>query len=227
MFMRGPGFLILLAALAVFAFPQYAAADDAIGMVSEYTVRPDDTLYKIARRFDLGAVELVAANPGINTKPLKAGQNLTLPTRHLLPAVKREGIVIDLSVMRLFYFSGTQAPLTFPVAVGRKGWETRTGITTVVMKRRHPAWVPPDSIRAEDPALPAIVPPGPNNPLGDHALSLGWEGYLIHGTNSPSSIGKRVSHGCIRLYPEDIAVLFAAVKEGTPVTIINGSRLSP
>jgi len=111
--------------------------------------------------------------------------------------------------------------MTFPIGIGRQGWETPTGTTRIIAKRRHPIWTPPPSIRKENPELPPYIAAGPDNPLGDYALNLGWSGYLIHGTNRPFGVGKRSSHGCMRLYPEDIQILFNAVTVGTPVTIVN------
>jgi len=201
----------------------YAIEGDVVGAVARYTVKPKDTLYKIARQFDVGIVELLTANPDIDPWLPKKGTVLTLPTMHVLPAIRREGIVINLSELRLFYFFDPYTVMTFPIGIGKKGWPTPTGVTTVIKKRRQPVWIPPDSIRKENPDLPAFIPPGPDNPLGDYAMNLGWSGYLIHGTNRPYGVGRRSSHGCIRLYPEDIALLFSAVKEGTPVTVIDAS----
>jgi L,D-transpeptidase ErfK/SrfK len=123
--------------------------------------------------------------------------------------------------LRLFRFGGDGTVMTFPISVGREGWDTPTGVTQIVQKRKDPTWTVPASIRAQDPKLPAVVPAGPDNPLGQYALSLGWPGYLIHGTNAPSSIGKPASHGCMRMYPEDIESLFGAVEVGDTVTVID------
>lgn len=186
-----------------------------------------DTLMDIARRYDLGFVELRAANPGIDPWHAGEGREIVLPTLHLEPSVgadagARRSIVVNLAEMRLYLFRGPGVPaMSFPIGIGREGWETPTGTTTIVQKRRNPTWVPPASIRARDPRLPAQVPPGPNNPLGAFALNLGWPSYVIHGTNKPDGVGRRVSHGCLRLYPEDIERLFDLVEVGTPVTIID------
>lgn len=199
----------------------FAANDDVIGTVGHYTVKKEDNLYEIARRFDIGIVGLLAANPGIDPWIPKEGTELVLPTSHILPDVPRTGVVINLSALRLFYFAEDGKVMSFPIGIGMEGWETPTGVTTIVKKRLHPAWIPPESIRMENPNLPEIIPAGPDNPLGQRALNLGWHGYIIHGTNRPYGIGKRSSHGCIRLYPEDITVLFDAIQEGTLVTIID------
>ena len=191
------------------------------GSITYYTVKKKDTLYAIARQFDVGIVEIMAANPGIDTWLPKEGTILTIPTAYVLPTVQRSGIVIDLSELRLFYFPDPQTVMTFPLGIGMDGWSTPAGVTTIVEKRIHPTWTVPDSIRQAKPDLPPSIPPGPDNPLGDYALNLGWSGYLIHGTNRPYGIGRRSSHGCMRMYPEDIAALFNAVDKGTQVTVID------
>lgn len=199
-----------------------AAAQDINGELLSYQATETDTFVDIARRFDLGYVELLAANPGIDPWLVGAGRELLLPRAHLLPDGPREGIVINLADQRLYYFSADGEVLrSFPIGLGQEGWETPTGETRIVSKRYKPTWVPPASIRAEKPHLPAAIPPGPANPLGDHALDLAWENYVIHGTNRPAGIGRRLSHGCIRLYPEDIAWLFDKVPIGTKVRIVD------
>jgi L,D-transpeptidase ErfK/SrfK len=209
--------------LAIAATPAAAEIPDGdiVGTVQTYTVQKGDSVFSIARRFDIGAVELLAANPSITSAKPATDEVLTIPTAHILPQGVRTGIVINLAELRLFYFKPDGDVLTFPVSIGRAGWQTPTGTTEVVRKRKNPTWTPPASIRAEDPSLPEVVPAGPNNPLGQHALSLGWPGYAIHGTNAPASIGKPASHGCVRMYPEDIETLFGVVEVGTPVTFID------
>ncbi|HEU5047316.1 MAG TPA: L,D-transpeptidase family protein [Rickettsiales bacterium] len=198
----------------------YTINGDMAGSASHYTVQRGDNLYILARRFDVGIVALLAANPGVTPKNLKAGQTLLLPTAYVLPR-PHNGIVLNLPELRLFYFVDEHTVLTFPVSIGREGWKTPLGVTEIVLKRKDPVWIPPDSIREEDPTLPDKVPAGPHNPLGLYAMNLGWSGYRIHGTNAPYSIGRRGSHGCIRLYPEDIETLFKAVEKGTMVTVID------
>ncbi len=198
-----------------------AARDDVIGRIGAHVVEEGETLLDIARRHDLGFVELRAANPGVDPWIPPAGLTLTLPRAHVLPQGARTGIVVNLSEQRLYYFTESGAVRSYPLGIGKSGWQTPLGETQVVGKRENPSWIPPASIRAERPDLPAVVPPGPSNPLGRYALDLGWDGYVIHGTNQPHGIGRRVSHGCIRLYPEDIAELFHAVARGTPVTVID------
>lgn len=221
-------FLYRLALLwAALVFPLPAAAEppagDLLGQEHSYAVRKQDTLYDIARQHGLGVMELAAANPGMDRWQPRKGAILTLPTAHILPPPPREGIVIHLAALRLYYFpkDGGEA-LSFPVSAGRPCCETPVGSTSVVARRAQPSWTPPDSIRAERPDLPDVVPPGPDNPLGDYALYLGWPEVLIHGTNRPWGIGQAASHGCIRMYPEDIARLFSLVEIGTPVRVMDG-----
>ncbi len=194
---------------------------DVVGTLTYYPVRQGDTLYDIARAHDLGIVEVMAANPGVDPWMPPVGRTLILPTAHVLPPTPREGIVINLAELRLYYYPDPQTVMTFPIGIGREGWETPIGITKVIRKKVGPEWIPPPSIRAAEPDLPDVVPAGPDNPMGSHALYLGWSGAAIHGTNRPWGIGRRSSHGCIRLYPEDIPVLFEQVPVGTKVTVVD------
>ncbi len=223
---RGACLTFLLLAATAAPSQSQSETDDArdgeiLGQLRLHRVQKNETLIDIALKEGLGFVELRAANPGVDPWIPKVGQTLVLPTAHLLPDAPRRGIVINLAEQRLYYFPRRRPPVTFPVGIGRAGCETPTGETRIVRKRERPTWVPPASVRAERPDLPAAVPPGPWNPLGGHALDLGWESLVIHGTNQPLGIGRRVSHGCLRLYPADIAALFDAVEVGTPVRIID------
>jgi L,D-transpeptidase ErfK/SrfK len=224
MFIRWIAFLILLVTTFSAVRPVHAATytpvGDVIGTVGSYTVKKGDNLYAIARRFDIGIVEILSVNPGIHPWKPVVGTVLTITTVHLLPE-PRQGIVLNLSELRLFYFVDATTVMTFPIGIGREGWLTPLGSTTVVMKRRNPVWTTPASILAENPELPASIPAGPDNPMGAYALNLGWINYAIHGTNRPNAVGKRSSHGCVRLYPEDIDTLFHAVATGTSVTVID------
>lgn len=211
----------LFAATVVPASAQDLPDGDLVGANTPYIVVSGDNLATIARRNHIGFVELLAANPNVTSPVIKAGQSLVIPGQHLLPAAERSGIVVNLAGLRLFRFNDDGTVLTFPISVGREGWETPTGVTQVVQKRKDPTWTVPASIRAEDPNLPAVIPAGPDNPLGQYALSLGWPGYLIHGTNKPSSIGRPSSHGCMRMYPEDIETLFGVVAVGESVSVID------
>jgi L,D-transpeptidase ErfK/SrfK len=193
-----------------------------VGAVGVYVTREGDNLLDIARRFDLGYTQLMAANPGVDPWQPGVGRRITLPSLYVLPDGPRRGIVINLVQNRLYYFPpGGGTVETHPIGVGVQGRSTPIGTTRVVTKRTHPRWVVPASIRREKPDLPAVVPPGPDNPLGDYAFQLGWPTYLIHGTNKPDGIGRNVSHGCIQLYPEDVQRLFGEVAVGTPVRVVN------
>ncbi len=208
---------------ATFALPH--ANDGVVGELKITRAKAKDTLFDIARRHDLGVEELKLANPGLDPWLPGEGTPVVLPTIFILPDGARSGVVVNLAEMRLYYYPPKQrVVVTHPVGIGRVDWETRLGRTTVIAKTVKPAWYPPQSIRDEherlgDP-LPKIVPPGPDNPLGDYALRLGLPGYLIHGTNKPQGVGMRVSHGCLRMYPEDISSLHDSVAIGTPVRIV-------
>jgi L,D-transpeptidase ErfK/SrfK len=173
---------------------------------------------------------VVRANPGVDAWLPGEGTRVVLPTQFVLPDAPTEGIVVNLAALRLFYFpkpgkDGVREVLTYPIGIGKVGWATPEGRTTVVSKRRNPWWTPPASVRREHAAegdpLPARVRPGPDNPLGAYAMNLGWPSYLIHGTNKPAGVGLRASHGCIRMYPEDIAAVFDRIPVGTKVTVVN------
>jgi len=208
---------------------------DVIGEVQYVVARDEDTLPDFARRYDLGHDEIVAANPDVDPWLPGAGTRVVLPTRFVLPDAPREGIVLNLATLRLFYYppvedNQPQTVITHPVGIGREGWRTPVGHMRIIEKTENPSWRPPASIRREhakkgDP-LPAVVPAGPDNPLGAHAMRLSRPSYLLHGTNKPYGVGMRVSHGCIRLYPEDIARLFEAVPKGTDVRIVNQPYLA-
>ena len=213
--------LIAMSIMAAIVSPPLFAAGERIGHLEYYQITGQQNLLQIARLNSLGYIELLAANPGVDPWVPEKGRTLILPKAHLLPDAPRRGIVINLAELRLYFFrKGSTPVLTFPIGIGRMGRETPTGVTHVKAKRKNPTWIPPASIRAERPGLPSEVPPGPRNPLGRYALNLAWQGYVIHGTNKPYGIGRRVSSGCIRLYPEDIALLFRLVSVGTPVAIV-------
>lgn len=199
---------------------EHRVFDDAvIGELRRHPVAKGDNFVELARTYGLGYVELVAANPDIDPWLPPAGGELVIPDAHLFPSGKREGIVINVPEHRLYWFTPT-GTRTFAIGVARDGWSTPLGKTTVVKKKEKPVWFPTHSARAEDPTLGNSVPPGPENPLGTHAIYLGWPSYLIHGTNEPYGIGRRVSRGCVRLYPEDIVRLFPEVGVGTPVRVV-------
>jgi L,D-transpeptidase ErfK/SrfK len=194
----------------------------AIGEMKEYTTKYEDTLVQLSRDNNIGFVEMRAANPDVDPWLPGAGVNIILPTMYILPDAPRRGIVINLPEMRLYYYGKPEMPpISHPLGIGREGLSTPMGTTTIVSKIENPVWRPTDRMRKEDPKLPASVPPGPDNPLGTHAMYLGWSEYRIHGTNKPFGIGRRSSSGCIRMYPEDIITLYPEVPVGTPVTVIN------
>lgn len=211
-------FLIATPGQGVVGEPQVVFASDS------------DTLSDLARAYGLGYDEIVAANPGVDPWLPGEGTPILLPTEYVLPSVERAGVILNIATKRLFFFAAAddgapQEVKTYPVGIGRVGWETPLGEATVIDKARDPHWWVPASVREEhaeagDP-LPAVVPPGPDNPLGHRVLKLDMPGYLIHGTNSPYGVGMRVSHGCVRLYPENIERLYELVDIGEAVTIIN------
>lgn len=204
-----------------------AKEDDLIGRMAMVKIEKDDTLPDIARHFSLGINTVSAANPGIDIWVPEAGKHILLPMHFILPDTHREGIVINLAAMRLFSFYGNDNPLavsTYPVGIGTTERPTPEGQMHVKNKKVRPTWYVPASIaedhRKKGDPLPPKVPPGPLNPLGDHALYLSKPEYLVHGTNKPASIGLRATNGCIRLYPEDIKRLFENTPVNTPVNII-------
>jgi L,D-transpeptidase ErfK/SrfK len=206
----------------------YAKGDSVVGALRHTVVREGESLLDIARAFDIGHDQIIAANPLLERWVPPPGHTVLIPSLYILPSAPREGIVLNLAEMRLYYYPpGRPVVHTFPVSVGNIDWSTPLGVTKVVAKQRDPAWYPPPSIRREHEAegdpLPAMIPAGDErNPLGRFALRLGLGSYLIHGTDQSREfgIGMRVSHGCIRLYPEDIERLFELVPIGTTVRII-------
>lgn len=201
-----------------------APGQRVVGKFGRYVTKPGDIFADLARRFDVGYTDLVAANPGVDPWLPGVGRTLLIPSVYILPDAPHRGIVLSLAQWRLFYFPpGGGRVETYPIGIGVIGWNTPIGVTRVVRKEKNPVWYPPPSIRAQHPDLPAVVPAGPDNPLGLFALRLGWPNYLIHGTNKPDGVGRNVSHGCIHLYPEDIARLFAEVAVGTPVRTVEQS----
>jgi L,D-transpeptidase ErfK/SrfK len=213
--------ITLLAAPALAADFPVAPDTKAVGQIQTYVVQQGDNFADIARKFDIGYTEMVAANPGVAPWTPPVGKTLYIPSLYIVPNVPRQGIVIDLGERRLYYFPRDGAMQTYPIGIGAIGFDTPHTTTKVVRKEPNPVWIPPPSIRAEQPDLPAQIGPGPDDPLGDFALRLGWPNYLIHGTNKPDGVGRNVSHGCIHLYPEDIEKLFNSVAVGTPVRVID------
>jgi L,D-transpeptidase ErfK/SrfK len=203
---------------------------DVVGRVQIVRVAQGQTLSDIARLFDVGYDAMVHANPKVDPWVPPVGTPVIVPTQFILPDAPRRGIVVNVAALRLFYFpphrpGRPQILITHPVGIGRVAWDTPEGVTRVISHVRNPIWFVPRSIQAEharwgDP-LPRAVGPGPDDPLGHYAMHLGWPGYLIHGTNKPIGVGQRVSHGCIHLYPEDIAQIFRMVPNGTQVRVVD------
>jgi len=208
---------------------------DIVGELQVVRAQEKDTLADFARNYGLGYDEIVDANPGVNAWRLGKGTKVILPTQYVLPDAPREGVVINLASLRLFYYpkpegDGPRDVITHPVGIGREGFRTPQGEFRITQKIENPAWRPTASVRREHAAmgdpLPAIVKAGPDNPLGAYAMGLSIPKYFIHGTNKPYGVGMRVSHGCIRLYPEDIAALYPDIPVGTPVRIVNQPYLA-
>jgi L,D-transpeptidase ErfK/SrfK len=205
-----------------------SAGNSLVGEIQWVEVQGEETLLDIARRFDLGFNEIVAANPKVDPWLPPAGKRIVLPTRFVLPQKPWQGIVVNLAEMRLYYFPETKAGqrpqvITHPIGIGQKRSLTPEGEYRVILKIEKPNWTMPDSVyeeyRAEGVQPKRVIPPGPDNPLGEFAMKLNAESILIHGTNKPFSIGMQVSRGCVRLYPEDIRSLIYQVPNGTPVRI--------
>jgi L,D-transpeptidase ErfK/SrfK len=205
-----------------------ARGDDVIGRLAVIRLEKGDTLPDIARHFSLGINAISAANPGVDVWVPEAGERIMLPLSFILTDAPRKGIVVNVATMRLFEFKGDSESLmvsTYPVGVGTEERPTPTGQMHVYRKTTRPTWHVPASIAADHrkkgDILPAEVPPGPQNPLGEYALYLSKTGYLIHGTNKPASIGLKATNGCMRLYPENIKMLYSDTPVNTPVVIVN------
>lgn len=205
-----------------------ASDQDVVGVLLKLALRDGDNLPDIARHYGLGYEEIAAANPGIDPWVPSSGSTVLIPAQFVVPRTSRRGLLINLAAMRLFRFSRSgdqQEVLTYPIGIGKEDRATPTGPLSIVRKKERPTWYPTENIRNDharkgDP-LPAAVPAGPDNPLGDFALYLSKPTYLIHGTNKPYSVGWRASNGCIRLYPENIQQLFGEVSVREPVLIVN------
>lgn len=233
-------FLLLIAVLAgarearaggaEFRVPQ--DGDTVVGVITTAIARQEDTLLDIGQRHGVGYEEIIAANPGVDPWLPGEGTEILIPSRFILPDAPREGIVVNLPEHRLYYYPPVkkgepQVVRTYPISTGKMDWKTPIGVTRIASKQEKPNWYPPPSVLAEHEAkgdpLPKVVPPGPDNPLGEHAMRLAIPSgaYLIHGTNRPAGVGMQVTHGCIRLYPEDIAELFGLVPVNTKVNLID------
>lgn len=203
---------------------------DVVGELFLASTIHEDTLSDLARAYDQGYTEMRLANPEVDPWLPGEGAEIVVPNLYVLPDAPRRGVVVNVAEMRMYVYDkrgkdAGQIIRTFPISIGRQNWVTPKGEMKIVAKAKDPAWYPPQSIRdehaAEGDILPRVVPPGPDNPLGQHALRLSAQGYLIHGTNKPYGIGMRVTHGCIRMYPKDVATLFTEVPVGTRVHVVN------
>ncbi|MFJ3485099.1 L,D-transpeptidase family protein [Pseudomonas sp. NPDC090202] len=207
-------------------FPLPPPGEDIIGQVQTITAKYEDTFADLGTKYDLGYLEMIAANPGVDAWLPGAGTQVVLPTRFILPPGPREGIVINLAEYRLYYYpKGKNVVYTFPLGIGREGWGSPVSTTKITAKTPNPTWTPPASVRAEHAAdgdiLPAVVPAGPDNPLGPFKFGLGLPGYLIHGSNKKFGIGMRTSHGCFRMYNNNVLEMAGMVPVGTSVRIMN------
>ena len=223
-------FACVPAGASTFVLPEDGSS--LIGEDASVTTVYEDSLPSLAQRYSLGYYEISRANPGVDVWVPGAGRQLILPGKRILPPGPRTGIVVNLPEHRLYYYPKPRpgekpVVITYPVSIGKMDWRTPLGVTRIVSKVRQPSWYPPESVRKEhaergDP-LPKVVPPGPDNPLGEYAmrLAVGGGSYLIHGTNNPVAVGMAVTHGCVRMYPEDVAALFPLVPVGTTVRLIN------
>jgi len=206
--------------------------DNVIGSNTSAIATHADTLFDVARRNGVGYEEILAANPGVDPWMPGEGTEILIPSRFILPDAPREGVVVNLPEHRMYYYppaKNGQARMvhTYPISTAKMDWQTPLGVTRIVTKEKRPNWYPPESVLKEheergDP-LPKVVPPGPDNPLGEYKMRLGIPGgaYLIHGTNKPAGVGMQVTHGCIRMYPEDVERLFGLVSINTRVNLVD------
>jgi len=214
------------------SFPLPPVNESVIGEMQVVAATYEDTLSDIGRRYGIGYEEMISANPGVDSWLPGEGVQVAIPSRYILPDAPREGIVINLPEHRLYYYpksikGNAAVVITYPISVGKMDWKTPLGVTRIIDKRVKPSWYPPESVRREHEEdgnpLPKVVPPGPDNPLGEYAMRLDIPGgaYLIHGTNRPVAVGMPVTHGCIRMFPEDIEEFFKSVPLKTPVRIVH------
>jgi len=217
--MSPPVIAVLLATVPASAAGR---AGEVIGAAGVHVIAEGESLVELARRYDVGFNQIAAANPGLDPFVPPVGAKAVVPTAWILPAAAAPGtLIVNLSEMRLYLFGARPGPpVTYPVGVSVEAEQTPLGVLTVIQKTIDPTWHPTRAIRSEDPSLPAAVPPGEDNPLGSHALRLSIPTILIHGTDRPFGVGRKVTHGCVRLYPEDMAELYRLVRVGTPVRFV-------
>ncbi|MFZ2724707.1 MAG: L,D-transpeptidase family protein [Methylococcaceae bacterium] len=228
--------LVLLASVSTAQATTYSMPPNGDNVITEFSdnmpltrADQDETLLDVARRFLMGQMEVVRLNQDLDRWHVKQGEIVRISNRRILPDSPHEGITLNISEYRMYYYPKGQSGVvkSFAHGVGRQDWKTPLGKTSVARKVKDPAWHPPESIRREHAAngdpLPEIVPPGPHNPLGAYALYLNLPGeYRIHGTDIDKiyGIGMQITHGCVRMYPEDISELYQTVDVGTPVYIV-------
>ncbi|MCK4911114.1 MAG: L,D-transpeptidase family protein [Thermodesulfovibrionales bacterium] len=222
--------LIILAFVLLMALPAWAGGvsplvpgQEVVGLLRHYEAGSEETLLEVAVKYGVGYNEIADANPGIDPWVPYEGERVVIPTRWVLPEGPREGIVVNLAEMRLYFFgslNGRKVVSAYPIGVGLEGSETPVGIYSIGVKLEDPSWFVPVEFRRDNPKLPRVMPPGQDNPLGKFAMSLSGTQFLIHGTNSPFGIGRQVSHGCIRLYPRDIRELYSLSPPGTEVRVV-------
>lgn len=225
---RSPFILFLLLPQLAFAafYPAPAPGNDIIGEPKTITLHAGQNLLDIARENEVGLHEILEANPALNPRHFAEGTEILIPSQYILPKGARDNVVVNIAELRLYFFPpGNDFVFTVPVGIGRRSWETPVGDKKILDKREHPTWTAPISVRkamAEKGVyVPPVMPPGPANPLGDHAMRISMMGDAIHGTNRPNGVGRRVSAGCIRLSPDGMKDLFDLVDIGTPVHIVN------
>lgn len=228
MYLRILCLILLLWQSNIFAaeFPLPEKGNALVGQVQAVVTQNGDTFPSIAQRYDVTYTGLREANPNVDTDHLLPGTVLIIPSAYLLPNVPRQGIVINLAELRLYYFpKHKKVVYTYPVGIGIMGWNITPGEFKIIDKQKDPTWyIPPavhEELRKKGFNLPNKIPPGPDNPLGGYMLRLSNWSYLIHGVVDPTTVGRRSSSGCFRLYPENIVALFEMVPIGTPVRIID------
>jgi L,D-transpeptidase ErfK/SrfK len=225
-------FVGLAAPVHATVYELLAPDQQVVGEDQTITTVYEDTLYDLARKYSLGSEEVIRVNPGVDPWLPGAGKQVIIPGRHILPPGPHEGIIVNLPEHRLYYFPKPQrgkhpTVISYPVSIGKMDWHTPIGVTHVIQKEKDPVWFPPESVRKEHAAngdpLPPRVPAGPDNPLGAFAMRLaaGNGTYMIHGTNNPIAVGLAVTHGCIRMYPEDVSQLFPLIPVGMQVRLVN------
>jgi L,D-transpeptidase ErfK/SrfK len=218
--------LIVLAPEAMGLTYPLTSGNEVVGQLQSVTVGTNANISDLSRKYQVGFFEFQEVNPKVDLKHLWPGTKLIVPTKYVLPDAPHKGIVINTAELRLYYYPlDKKEVMTYPIGIGRIGASTPTLVTTIINKVEHPDWRPTKETRAiaavGGTPLPKVVPAGPDNPLGDYAMRLGEELYLIHGTNDPTGVGLRSSAGCIRMFPESIEELFSMAQIGTPVTIVN------